>query len=524
MYHDEHDGGVPTADQPKDTPEAPEGMQEIAAAKLGLLYRSARALSSTTDLDHLLSVIVGEVRKALGCAGAAVVIYDEERDDFYWKTARDPEGRLSAAADNIRIPKDQGVAGWVFRTGKPALIHDAAGDPRVYRHVETTSGFKSYNMICVPLQTMEKRLGALYALNKSLGAFTEEDVEVLMALSGNVALALENAAQYEKLAKSYAELDRLNRVKNKILNHLSHELKTPLAIIEASLRIMARRLEDGGPDMSRLPFERIQRNLDRLKFLEKQVGHIVENKDFAEGKIISGFLDHLAELIEIEEDENPLLTEALSALRQKIVELFPSRPAEKDGIQISAAFQAVEFRARQMTRTRVLNLLFVPPDPALIMVQPHIMLAVLRGLVRNAIENTPDNGKIMVTGNRNEEGYRVVIQDYGVGIPESERQNIFEGFCPVQETDLYSSGQRYAFNAGGTGTDLLKIRVFSERFGFKVGFATTRCTCIPTTRDICPGDISRCGCCNTPEDCFANGGTVFTVDFPADRVRFETAM
>ena len=88
----------------------------------------------------------------------------------------------------------------------------------------------------------------------------------------------------------------------------------------------------------------------------------------------------------------------------------------------------------------------------------------------------------------------------------------------MQETNLYSSGRRYEFNAGGTGMDLLKIKIFSERFGFNVRFRSTRCSCIPSARDICPGDITRCRCCEVIEECLRNGGTEFVVEIPPERV------
>lgn len=494
------------------------GRINLDRTKLSLLLNASKALVSTTDVDQLLAVIIGEVRTVLECEGAAVVLYDQDRDDFYWRSVQDTQSLLASARDYIRIPKDQGVAGWVFQKGKPALVNDAATDPRIYRTVEDRSGFTTRNMICVPLKTRDKSLGVLYALNKTGGPFSEEDVEILVALSGNVALSLENAAQYENLMQSHQELERLNRVKNKILNHLSHELKTPLAIVEASLKIVARkiqRLESAPPG---LPFDRIQRGLERLKTIERQVGHIVEQRDTPLRRTVSAFLDDLMDLIELKVAERPHLTEALEVVRHTIEEQFPSKIAEKEGVDMGAAFQAARFRVEQMIEERDLRVEFVPPAPALILMQPQILMSVIRGLVRNSVENTPDKGKIVVTGENSPDGYRISVHDHGIGIPHSEQPNIFEGFYPVQETDQYRSGRPYGFNAGGSGTDLLKMKIFSERFGFRIHFTSTRCSCIPTGRDLCPGDIDKCSCCNKHEDCYTNGGTEFVVEIPSGMV------
>ncbi len=484
-------------------------------AKMVLLFNASKALASTTDVDQLLNVIVGEVQHVLNCEGAGVLLYDKEKDDFFWRIVKDKESLLASAKDEIRVPRDQGVCGWVFATGQPALVHDAANDPRLYKLVDTKSGFSTRNMICVPLQTNEKRLGVLYALNKIDGSFTDEDVEIMTALSGNVALALENASYVESLMISHRELERLNRVKNKILHHLSHELKTPLAIIEASLRIVEHKLETQGLDPRKFPFERIMRNLERLKIIEKQVGHIVEEKEFPEREIVLGFLDHLSDFMEIQKEEEPRLEEVLESLRKKIEEYLPSKRIEEtEGVSVEAAFHTVESQVNRMKQDRILDIHFLPPDPAIVRMQPHILVSVIGGLVRNAVENTPDHGKVVVKGEHSPSGYDITVRDYGVGIPDSEQPNIFEGFYPVQETDLYSSGRPYGFNAGGSGTDLLKIKIFSQRFGFNVRFQSTRCNCIPTTRDLCPGDITRCGCCKTIEDCCENGGTEFIIEIP----------
>lgn len=496
----------------------------IDPTKMMLLFKASKTLASTVDQDELLGAIGTEVRNVLDCEGTGVVLYDEESGDFYWKSVQDKESLLSSVRERIRIPKDSGVAAWVFTEGKPALIHDATTDPRIYRGVETESGFMTRTMICVPLRTAEKSLGVLYALNKVEGRFTDEDVEILMALSTNIALALDHATQYDNLKKSHQELERLNRVKNKILNHLSHELKTPIAIIEASLAIIQRKLAAQSVPLEEAPVSRITRNLGRLKVIEKQVGHIVEEKDIPARKDMARLLDLLKDLMEIEGEEDPEIHKALEALARKIEELFPPKLREEEWVAVEKVFPEVEFRVKQMTQDREINVEFLPPDHAVLLLQPQIVRAVLGGIVRNAVENTPDHGKVAVEGRLVPSGYEIVVRDCGIGIPESELPNLFEGFYPVRETDLYTSGRRYAFNAGGTGTDLLKIKIFSQRFGFHVRFSSSRCTCIPTIRDICPGDITKCSCCREVEDCYNNGGTEFVVEIPSELVRTENRL
>jgi K+-sensing histidine kinase KdpD len=479
-----------------------------------LLYNAARALASTTSLDHLLNVISTEVRRVLDCEGVGVVLYDPERDDFYWRSVQDKDSLLSSAKEAIRIPKDKGVGGWVFETGKPALVHDAANDPRLFRQVETKSGFSTRNMICVPLETPETRLGVLYALNKIDISFNEEDVEILLALAGNVALALENATFYDELKKAYEEVSRLNHVKNKMLHHLSHELKTPLAVMEASLRIVKRKLERAGSDVENLPFGRLERNLERLKTIEKQVSHIVEEKDYGEGRIMADFLENLQDFADVQQEQVPELAKAIELLKAKIFETFPSEQGRAGSISVDAAFKAAEFRVRRMTEDRELDIVFESPDEAVFEIQPQILMSALGGLIRNAVENTPDYGSIVISGKLSEQGYVISVKDFGVGIPGSEQRNIFEGFYHLQETDLYSSGRKYAFNAGGTGADLLKIKIFAKRFGFEVEFDSERCSLIPRAADMCPGDIKKCPGCETVKDCLNNGGSEFRISIP----------
>jgi hypothetical protein len=127
----------------------------------------------------------------------------------------------------------------------------------------------------------------------------------------------------------------------------------------------------------------------------------------------------------------------------------------------------------------------------------------------------PGQGKIEVSAKRSDDSVEFAVKDYGVGILPEHQERIFEGFFPTQDTYLYRSGKPYHFNAGGRGADLLRMKIFSERFNFKIGMSSQRCRFIPSAEDGCPGRISECGFCKGVEDCYESGGTRFEVVFPA---------
>ena len=136
------------------------------------------------------------------------------------------------------------------------------------------------------------------------------------------------------------------------------------------------------------------------------------------------------------------------------------------------------------------------------------------GLIKNAIENTPDEGKIEIIVREKEGGTELVVHDYGVGIIEDNQRRIFEGFFATQDTMAYSSKRAFDFNAGGKGADLLRMKIFSERYNFKIEMTSSRCRFIPEETDLCPGRISKCTFCTNKEDCYRSGETTFSIHFP----------
>jgi signal transduction histidine kinase len=138
---------------------------------------------------------------------------------------------------------------------------------------------------------------------------------------------------------------------------------------------------------------------------------------------------------------------------------------------------------------------------------------VLETLLKNAVENTPDGGEITVRVKRAEQGVLLEVQDAGVGITIQDQEFIFEGFLYTQPTDEYSSKHPFAFNAGGKGLELRRLKVLAESGYFDIRFESSRCCYIPTRSDRCPGHVESCPSITGLDACRKSGGTTFFVLF-----------
>jgi GAF domain-containing protein len=483
---------------------------------LEMLYRSSMALGSTLDLDHLLQVVLEEMRSAMDTEAAGILLFDEPQGDLYWRSVQDDRGLLGPRTADLRLPLDSTVSGHVFKTGEPALLNDPASNPLFFKPFEQKTGFLIRNEVIVPLHTREKTIGVLVVINKRDGQFVQDDVHLLSSLAGVVALAIENASFFEELMTSYKELENINRVKSKILNHLSHELRTPLAIIRGTVVNMWRKLRDQGVFTFDRSLERMNRHLQSLNRLEAQVESIMMTGYSWEKRYISLFLQAALDLMEVQSDYTPEIKRAAGIIHQWLEKTFPTRRDTPERIKITEfAEQAFEsIRTKAAAEGRELTLDFELDNGAELFIPSHVLQAIMEGLIRNAIEATPQHGLVRVRGKARGDRYIFTVKDTGIGIPEKDKEYIFEGFYPVQETLDYSSGRPYSFNAGGKGIDLLRIRMFSELYGFKLSFQSRRCSFLEGSGEQWPGDVASCPYCQSPEDCEKNGGSEFVVDFP----------
>ncbi len=487
--------------------------KRLEATKETLLDISM-ALPSHPHLEDLLDYVSSEIRKLLNVEGALVILLDEEKRELFFMGAAYDDRDTQRRAKEVRYPADRGISGKVIRTGQPLIVQDTSKSPDFYGVVDRRMHFESRTMLDVPLRSGERIIGVLSAINKREGRFDGTDVELLNLVAGTVALSIENARYAKEITQAYTEVASLNRAKDRVINRLSHELKTPVSVLLASLSILARRLQDLPEESWKPTFERARRNLDRILGIQYEVEDIMEGRHFKHQDLLKILLDQCADELESmvaqETGEGPIV----ERIGKKIDELYGPKEFKVSEFSLD---RFVEWRLEQLKpnfahrEVEISTRLELVPH---ICVPENVLAKVVDGLIRNAVEATPDEGSIEVTVQKKGDGAELIVYDCGVGITEENQRRIFEGFFMTQDTMAYSSKRPFDFNAGGKGADLLRMKIFSERFNFKIEINSSRCRHIPKDTDQCPGRIGECAFCKEKTDCFRSGGTAFHVYFP----------
>jgi len=100
----------------------------------------------------------------------------------------------------IRLLNTTGIAGHVFQTGEGLIIDDAYTDPRFNRTVDADTGFVTRNLICAPIVTPGREvIGVLQVLNKRLGTFTRDDLDLLESMTAQTSMTLRSAQVMERM-------------------------------------------------------------------------------------------------------------------------------------------------------------------------------------------------------------------------------------------------------------------------------------------------------------------------------------
>jgi len=467
------------------------------------LFRVGQIITSEIDYDILFDVIIKQTNKVMEVERCSIFLIDE-KGEMLNAFASAGIGGLA-----IQVPKTQGIVGWVFNNREPAIVNNVYEDTRFYSEIDKNSELRTNNILCVPLiNRKEECIGALEIVNKKGGEFTNDDQEVLTHLSNYIAIALENA-------RLYKELKMMDRAKERVINHLAHELKTPISVLSGVIGNLSKKLKKYDSAKGDKFKEMGRRNLQRLMDIQEKVMDIVEYRPVEEEEVMINLIKQAAgvvsDLMEEEEENKNLI---LRKIYDRIESVYKVGKARYEKISLKDFIEDVFTAALAQSHRNTFDIQKDLDEALTLFVDSNILRKILFGLIKNAIENTPDEGKIQIRTYKTDNSIVIDCIDHGIGITRENQEQIFGGFFHTQETEMYSTKKPFDFNAGGAGIDLLRTKILSEQFGYTLGYVSKRCDFIILDSDQCPGKISMCTHIENKEECYNSGGSTFSIRFP----------
>lgn len=378
---------------------------------LDYVLRVSRHMAESHSLAPLLGYTIDKVLTLVGAERGYIVLKNEDGSiDFRIK--RDNEGNdLSGATDEISYS----ILEKVVQTGESVVLSDAMHDPQ-FGAARSVMALRLRSIMCVPLMTRNRTIGAIYVENRSVrGRFRETDLAPLQLFANQAAIAIENTELIENLKIANDHLTELDELKNNFIILVSHELKTPLTAVSTNAQLMNMIIEKAGLHNDPM-LNRTAANLDKAT---ARMSHVIDEiVQFF--RIASGQL----ELVLVE-----------ARLRDVIMPVVESLTA------------VCEQRHLTIETADLRELPFIWADPRQLKI-------VFQNIIGNAVKYTPDGGIIKIEARCQGEGQvEIAVKDSGIGVPLEEQQRVFDMFHVLGSLNNHSTSKS-AYRGGGFGLGL----------------------------------------------------------------------
>jgi two-component system NtrC family sensor kinase len=374
---------------------------------LAVLNEITRAVTSSLDLDRVLTTSLHSIRQILHVEAGSLILLDADTGELRFRNTlpaledwirRDAARANAARADAAQsgtLQTSGGVINTVTTLREPLIIKDVQLWPAL------DSELTLRNLLAVPLVVKGQVQGAIVVINRSEGAFTSDDLELLQFLAGAVAVAAENAQLYGELADFARELERSQAqliqaeklaATGRLAASLAHEINNPLQAIHNCLHLVINRpLND-------------------------------EKKKYYLG------------LAQTE-------AERLITLVQRTLEFYRPSQGRASATDVNRLIENVlALTSKRLEHGRVqVHTQLAAQLPAVAAV-PDQLTQVCLNLIINAVEAMPQGGTLTIVSEQRGEWLALIVQDTGAGLTPDEATRIFEPF--------------YTTKADGTGLGL----------------------------------------------------------------------
>jgi adenylate cyclase len=160
------------------------------------LLKATASLGQSLDLEATLRLVMDQARDLMQADRSTLFMLSKETGELWSKVATADGDTLV----EIRIPANRGIAGYVASTGQLLNIPDAYKDPRFDPSTDIRTGYKTRNILCMPVfNSGGDLIGVTQLINKHQGSFTSSDEEFMRAFNIQAGIALENAKLFENV-------------------------------------------------------------------------------------------------------------------------------------------------------------------------------------------------------------------------------------------------------------------------------------------------------------------------------------
>ena len=374
--------------------------------QLEALGQVGEAVSSSLDLDMVLSTIVTHAVQLSGTDGGSLMEFDEAQQRFFVRTAYGTSNEVLEQLRQANIALHDTFVGHAAMEARPLQIADMAGlSLDVHQRLLYDAGWRS--MVAVPMLREGRIVGVLVVRRMSPGDFAEETCDLLQTFASQSALAILNARLFRELEHKTNELEVVSRHKSEFLASMSHELRTPLNAVIGFSEVL----------------------------LDRMFGEINDRQDeylrdiWSSGKHLLQLLSDILDLSKVEAGRMEMESVTFSVLE-----------ALEYGLSMMR-----ERAARHALR------LILKVDPAVGAVDADELRfkQVAINLLSNAVKFTGDGGEVIVEAKVEGDDVAITVTDTGVGVAPEDRDRIFESF---------QQGSRGASAQEGTGLGLTLCR------------------------------------------------------------------
>jgi signal transduction histidine kinase len=384
--------------------------------QLRFLHRVARLATTARTWDELLETVVDETRDALHADVSSLYLLD--RDGAYLTLAA-TNGLDRYQIGRARVPYGEGVTGRVAASREPLAITDVGRDPRFLwvRGLDQKRFVAS--MLSVPLTWHDQTVGVLNVQTEKRREFGPPDVEQLGAIADLLAGIVEKGRQQREAEARAQELKAIDEARSELIALVTHELRTPLAVVRAYTDLLA---DDPPLDgrASRDPLRRSTR---------------------------AGW--HRATLEQVERLDR-LVDSILASVR-----VVPDQPATLAPTDIGGLVADVVGSLSPILQRHRLD---VRPGLGLhALADPPRLRQIVEHLVENAVKYAPPDTSITLDWRMVEGFVQLGINDQGPGIPTEWRERIFEPYA-----------RRETHTARGSGIGLYAAKRLAESMGARL--------------------------------------------------------